>query len=82
MPIEISKLDISELDELQTTYKSTVEEWIAAIRREEQLASVNHSVAEIDAWENAADREGEARDKAKDAKKAYENALRKKFFHF
>src|ERR1039458_9566714 len=43
----------SNLDELQAAYKAAVEEWISAIRKEEALASVNHSVAEVDLWENA-----------------------------
>jgi hypothetical protein len=78
MPVEID-----ELDEMQKEYKTAVDEWIAAIRQEEALASVaDHSVADIDAWEEAGDREEEARDKAKDAKRAYEDALREKFFHF
>lgn len=77
MPVEIS-----ELDQMQMNYKAAVEEWIAAIRREEALASVNHTVAEIDTWEKAAMDEEEARDKAKEAKKAYEDALREKFFNF
>jgi hypothetical protein len=77
MPVEIS-----ELDQMQKNYKAAVEEWIAAIRREEALASVNHTVAEIDTWEKAAMDEEEARDKAKEAKKAYEDALREKFFNF
>ena len=33
--------DTSELDQLQSTYKAAVEEWIAAIKQEETLASVN-----------------------------------------
>ena len=77
MPVEIA-----ELDQMQKAYKEAVEAWIAAIRQEEALASVNHTVAEIDKWENAAMAEDEARDKAKEAKKAYEDALREKFFNF
>ncbi len=75
-------IDKSELDAMQSDYKTAVEEWIAAIRVEEALASTNHSVAEIDRWEGAADREEEARRKAKAAKKAYEDALRREFFNF
>jgi hypothetical protein len=75
-------VEVSELDQMQADYKAAVDEWVAAIRREEALASVNHTVAEIDEWEHAADAEEEARDKAKDAKQAYEDALREKFFHF
>ena len=42
-----------ELDEMQAAYKSAVEAWIASIRKEEALASVNHEVADVDAWEQA-----------------------------
>ena len=40
-----------DLDKMQSDYKAAVETWISAIRHEEALASVNHSVAEIDKWE-------------------------------
>lgn len=46
-----------ELDHLQAAYKTAVDEWRAAIREEEALASVNHSVAELDRWEGAHFRE-------------------------
>ncbi|WP_263358443.1 hypothetical protein [Acidicapsa ligni] len=76
-------IEISELDEMQTNYKAAVDEWVASIRHEEALASIaDHSLAEIDEWENAADAEDEAREKAREAKKVYEDALREKFFHF
>ena len=71
-----------DLDAMRTAYKSAVEEWIAAIRQEEALASVDHSVAEIDQWEQAHFKEEEIRNKVKAAKKHYEDALRKKFFGF
>ncbi len=72
----------TELDRLQGTYKAATEEWIAAIRKEEALASTNHSVAQIDRWEQAHFREEEARNKAKSAKSEYEAGLRAKFFDF
>jgi hypothetical protein len=74
--------DNAELDRMQTAYKAAVDEWRAAIRAEEALASVNHSVAEVDKWEGAHFREEELRNKAKGAKKEYEAALRLKFFGF
>ena len=67
---------------MQQAYKSAVEEWIAAIRKEEALASANHSVAQVDRWEQAHFGEEEARQKAKAAKASYEAALREKFFGF
>ncbi len=72
--------DNKELDQMQAAYKAAVEEWIAAIRSEEDLASGNHSLAEVDRWEQAHFREEELRAKAKAAKAEYENALRFKFF--
>jgi hypothetical protein len=71
-----------ELDELQAAYKNSVEAWIAAIRKEEALASVNHDVADVDNWEQAHLEEDGLRNKVKAAKEEYENALRSKFFGF
>jgi hypothetical protein len=75
-------VEISDLDQLQATYKTAVDNWISAIREEEALASVDHSETEIDAWEEAGFNEEDAREKAKEAKKKYEDALREKFFNF
>jgi hypothetical protein len=74
--------DTSKLDEMQNAYKAAVEKWIAAIREEEALASVNHSVAEVDKWEAAHFKEDEIRRQVKAAKRDYEDALRQKFFGF
>jgi hypothetical protein len=79
--IEMSA-DDPELDELQAAYKNAVEAWIAAIRKEEALASVNHSVAEVDLWEQAHFDEDQLRSTVKAAKEKYEDALRTKFFGF
>jgi hypothetical protein len=74
--------DPLSLDEMQMAYKKAVMEWIAAIKEEEALASVNHSVADVDKWEAAHFKEEEIRNKVKVAKKRYEDALRVKFFGF
>ena len=74
--------DPSELDQLQNAYKAAVELWIAAIKQEEALASGNHSVAEVDKWEQVHFAEDEIRSKVKTAKKEYEDALRRKFYDF
>ena len=71
-----------ELDRMQLAYKAAVEEWLAAIRKEEVLASGNHTLAEVDSWEQAHFDEEKAREKAKAAKANYEAALRQKFFNF
>ena len=71
-----------ELDTMQSRYKATVEAWIAAIRAEEALASVDHSEAKLDEWEAACFRQEDAKRLADAAKKAYEGALRQEFFDF
>ena len=75
-------IDESQLDDLQAAYKDSVEAWISSIRNEEALASVNHSIAEIDQWEKAHLDEDEMRKKVMTAKAEYEDALRAKFFGF
>lgn len=72
----------AELDRMQRAYKAAVEEWVDTIRKEEALASANHTLAEVDKWEQAHFDEEKARQKAKTAKADYEAALRKKFFNF
>lgn len=72
----------AELDRLQSAYKAAVDAWVAAIRAEEELASVHHTVAEVDKWENAHFVAEEARGTAEAAKIAYEAALREEFFGF
>jgi hypothetical protein len=74
--------DHPELDALQAAYKNAVEAWIVSIRKEEALASVNHSLAEVDEWEKAHFEEDGMRNTVKAAKAAYEDALREKFFGF
>ena len=74
--------DTSELDELQADYKKAVESWIAAIRKEEALASVHHSSADLDAWEEAGFEEHKARHEVIYRKKLYEDGLREDLFGF
>ncbi|MBV8472729.1 MAG: hypothetical protein JO234_04865 [Hyphomicrobiales bacterium] len=74
--------DVSKLNQLQSAYKQAVETWIAAIREEEALASINHDIAELDQWEAAHFKEDKLRSAVLSAKKHYEDALRRKFFNF
>jgi hypothetical protein len=48
---------------------AAVEKWIVAIKEEEVLASVNHTVAELDKSESAHFKEDEIRSKVTFAKK-------------
>ena len=81
-PVEDLFMTDSTLDRLQGTYKSAVEEWIASIKHEEALASVHHSVAKLDLWEQAHLAEDKIRNKVLESKKQYEDALREGQFGF
>jgi hypothetical protein len=70
----------AELDRLQAAYRAAVEEWVTAIRAEAALASVHHSVAELDAWENAHFVAEALRAKVEAAKSEYEAVIRAEFF--
>ena len=72
----------AQIDKILRDYRAAVDAWIDAIRQEVELTSANHSIAEIDKWERAADLEEEARTTVRTLKDAYESALRRKFFHF
>lgn len=74
--------ETAELDQLQNAFKDAVEAWITTIRQEEALASSEHSVADLDQWELAADLQQQAGEKVTAAKRLYEDALREKFFSF
>lgn len=74
--------DIAELDRLRQAYKDAVEQWVTAIRAEESMATADHSVPAVDLWEHAGFDEEEAREKAKAARREYEDALRKADFGF
>lgn len=74
-------MENKELDRLRQDYRDAVERWIASIREEEALATADHSVSAVDAWEGAGFREDEARNRAKAAKSTYEDALRRVNFN-
>ena len=68
---------ISELDRLRTDYKAAVEQWIAAIREEEALATPDHSVRAWDRWEKAGFAQQEAQEAARLKREAYTDGLRR-----
>jgi len=72
----------SELDRLQADYKAAVEDWVKAIREEETLASVDHSVAKLDEWEGAHFREHQKHREVIYRKRLYEDALRRDIYGF
>jgi len=72
----------ADLHRLQAEYKAAVDLWVGAIREEEAHASVEHSLAQLDTWEQDAMKEDGLRQKVREAKTAYESGLRERFFNF
>ena len=75
-------VDEEKLDKLQADYRKAVDDWVMAIRTEEELASVHHSVAELDKWEEAHYAEHKAHKEVIFRKRLYEDALRQDLFGF
>jgi hypothetical protein len=65
-----------DLDRLRLAYKQATDEWVAAIRAEEALATPDHSMIAWEKWDEAHFREEDAHTKATEAREAYKDALR------
>jgi hypothetical protein len=64
------------LSELRLTYKKAVDDWIIAIRAEEALATPDHSMTAMEAWDAAHFAEQDAQSKATAARESYKDGLR------
>lgn len=73
-----------ERTELSTrnTYRAAVNEWIDGIRAEEALALASPTASQEDDWEQAHFKEDDLRNKARLAKKDYEDSIRQNLFNF
>lgn len=75
-------MDNAELDQLRAMYKQAVDNWVAAIRAEDALATPDHCETAMERWDAASFREQEAQTEAKHARDAYQDALRKVNYGF
>lgn len=75
-------METTELDSLRHAYKMAVDQWIATIREEEELATPDHSMVQMERWDAASFREQDAKEKAQAAKDEYKGALRKINYSF
>ena len=76
-PTSMSK---PSLDELQATYKQAVDQFVAAIRAEEALATPDHSETAMEHWDSADFNVQDAGKKARAARDAYKEGLR--YLHY
>jgi hypothetical protein len=75
-------METTELDRLRLAYKTAVDQWVATIREEEELATPDHSMVQMERWDAAGFREQDAKEKAQAAKDDYKDALRKVNYSF
>lgn len=71
-----------DFDQLLAAYKQAVDRWVDAIHAEEALANADHSMVEMEKWDDAGFKLHDAELAAKKARDAYKNALRKKNYGF
>jgi hypothetical protein len=75
-------MDNLDFDQLLRSYRQTVDAWVEAIRAEESLATEDHSMVQMEKWDDAGFKLQDAELTAKKARDAYKNALRKKNYGF
>jgi hypothetical protein len=71
-----------DFDQLLKSYMEAVDHWVDAIHAEEALATDDHSMVEMELWDDAGFKLQDAEAVAKKARDAYKNALRKKNYGF
>lgn len=71
-----------DFDRLLKSYREAVDRWVDAIHAEESLATEDHSMVEMELWDDAGFKLHDAELEAKKARDAYKNALRKKNYGF
>ncbi|MFY9841971.1 MAG: hypothetical protein WA718_05740 [Terriglobales bacterium] len=65
-----------DLDQLRVAYKMAVDKWVDTIRAEEALATADHSMIAMEAWDAAHFNEEDAHKEVAEARDAYKSALR------
>jgi hypothetical protein len=69
-------MNTADLDQLRLAYKKATDEWVAAIRAEESLATPDHSMTAWEKWDEAHFKEQDAHAKYSKALEAYKDGLR------
>jgi hypothetical protein len=69
-------------DQLLQDYREAVDLLVDALRAEESLATSDHSMREMEAWDTAGLKVHDAERAAKTARDLYKNALRRKNYGF
>lgn len=71
-----------DFDQLLSNYRQAVDAWVEAIHAEEELATDDHSMVQMEAWDTAGLALHDVELTAKKARDEYKNALRRKNYGF
>jgi hypothetical protein len=75
-------MEDTNFDQLLSDYRRAIDNWVNALRGEEDLANDDHSMVEMEKWDAAGFTAHDAEAVAKKARDRYKNALRKKNYGF
>ena len=75
-------MEHEDFDALLRSYRDAVDRWVGAIHAEESLATEDHSMVQMEKWDDAGFALHDAELAAKKARDAYKNTLRKKNYGF
>jgi hypothetical protein len=75
-------METPDFDQLLKSYKDAVDRWVEAIHGEVSLATADHSMVQMELWDDAGFKLHDAELAAKKARDAYKNALRRKNYGF
>jgi hypothetical protein len=75
-------MENSDFDQLLADYRAAVDRLVNEVHKEEALANEDHSLVEMERWDDEEFKVEDAAKAAKKARDAYKNALRQKNYGF
>ena len=75
-------MENSDFDQLLADYRAAVDRLVNEVHKEEALANEDHSLVEMERWDDEGFKVEDAAKAAKKARDAYKNALRQKNYGF
>ncbi len=79
---KLALMETFNFDQLLSNYKQAIDRWIDAIKTEESLATPDHSMVQMELWDDAGLKVHDAELAAKKARDRYKSALRRKNYGF
>jgi predicted DNA-binding protein (UPF0278 family) len=75
-------MESSDFDQLLAEYRAAVDRLVDEVHKEEALANADHSIVEMERWDDEEFKVEDAAKVARKARAAYKDALRQKNYGF